>query len=55
MDRKKIYVLFYRYYDGSGMNIVRTYESKERAEEDLRLVADDFSKEWELSEIEIYF
>jgi len=38
------YVLFWRYTDGSGMDIVRIYTNKDRAEEDFELVQDDTCK-----------
>jgi len=47
------YVLFWRYTDGSGMDIVRIYTNKDRAEEDFELVQDDTCKKYQLKEVPI--
>lgn len=49
-----MWVLTKQYHDGSGFYVVRVYGSKERAEEDVRLVQDDSGFLWKLHEVPVF-
>lgn len=50
----KIYILWWRYGDGSAMGVERAYISKERAELDLKLLEEAYcSKNYEIKELEV--
>ena len=46
----RIYILSWRYYDGSGSGVARTYNTEQRALDTLRLM-EEFSndRQWELT------
>ena len=46
-----IWVLWNRYYDGSGSEVIRAYTDERRAMADRELVGQDSSKEWMLTKV----
>jgi len=50
----KIYILWKECYDHTGVELIRAFLSKERAESDFNLVKDNsLSSNWHLTEMEI--
>ncbi len=47
-----IWVLWWKYYDGSGVGIERAYGDEVRAKEDRELVGEQDSKEWFLTKLQ---
>lgn len=54
-DIKTVWVLWYRYTDGSGAGVVRAYSSEDRAQLDLELLqGNDGFKAFEVEELPVY-
>lgn len=53
MDGEGVYVLWYRYSDGSGAGVIRAYQIKEDAEEDMKIVQNvgDSMKEFSVTPV----
>jgi len=50
-----VWVLMWKYFDGSAFEVVRAYTSQERAAEDFELVAkNEDAKKWELKQVPWY-
>ncbi len=50
----QMWVLWWRYSDGSGQGLERAYCNEDRAKQDLELAAGDSIKEWKLDAVNIY-
>ena len=52
---EEVYVIFWRYSDGSSGGVLRAYADRDRANEDMDLLNDDCSgKVYELTEVSVY-
>lgn len=52
---KTVYVLWYKYRDGSGQEVVRAYGDPQRAKEDFDLISIfDSNKEWNLTKVPFF-
>lgn len=49
-----IFVLWWKYYDGSGQGVIRAYENFDRANEDFELIKEDDNKKYYLDEVEFF-
>ena len=49
-----VYVIWWRYSDGSGAGVLRAYADRQRAEEDLDLLTFEGSREYKIEELPIY-
>jgi len=47
-----IWVLWWKYYDGSVAGVERAYRDEKRATEDHELIGEDTSKEWFLTKLQ---
>ena len=56
MARNEIWVLWHRYYDGSGASVVRAYLDEVRAKADHELLIDQpgGSTEWHLDKVPLF-
>lgn len=50
---KKLWVLWFEYFDSSGCEVVRIYDDENRAKEDFELVEGD-AKKWKLSQVPFF-
>lgn len=55
MDGDGVYVLWWKYSDGSGAGIVRAYRIREDAQEDLKILEEvgDDSKEFSITPVDL--
>ena len=55
MDDDGVYVLWWKYSDGSGAGVVRAYQSSDKAEEDLKILKDhgDNVKEFSVTPVDL--
>lgn len=51
---KTVWVLWWKYDDGSGQGIARAYGDEKRAKDDLALVGADLDKTWKLTEVSFF-
>lgn len=50
----KVWVLWWRWYDGSGMGVLRAYTDEQRAKADLDLVKTDAIRDYVLEAVPLY-
>ena len=53
-DVPKVFVVFWKYSDGSGCGIVRAYTEKETAERDLNMLRLHSNTNFEIEEADLY-
>jgi len=49
-----VYVIWWKYGDGSGCGVMRAYADRQRAEEDLELLVFDSNRQFEIAELPVY-